>query len=54
MCMFFARKAVGELERETARLQDNVRAVGDIQRSLVTIAAAWHRCLDHASVYQAH
>jgi len=83
-----ATQAVGELEREAARLQvllrlacagsrcvalccrcrrrrapsspvtvrgegqDNVRVVGDIQRSLVTIASAWHACLEHAAGHQ--
>jgi hypothetical protein len=32
--------------------QDNVRVVGDIQRSLVTIASAWHACLEHAAGHQ--
>ena len=35
-------------------LQDNTRAIGDIQRSLVTIASAWHACLDHAAVREVH
>ena len=41
--------AVSELEREAARLQDKTGAIGDIQRSLVTIASAWHACLDRAA-----
>ena len=40
---------VQELATETERLQDNVRAVGDVQRSLVNIAAAWHACLREAA-----
>lgn len=45
--------AVSELEREAARLQDKTGAIGDIQRSLVTIASAWHACLDRAAVSSA-
>ena len=41
--------AVSDLEREAARLQDKTGAIGDIQRSLVTIASAWHVCLDRAA-----
>ena len=41
--------AVSDLEREAARLQDKTGAIGDIQRSLLTIASAWHACLDRAA-----
>lgn len=34
-------------------VQDNAQAIGDIQRSLVTIASAWHACLDNAAARQA-
>ena len=41
---------IAPLPNLAAHSQDNTQAINDIQRSLVSIAAAWHANLEHAAI----